>query len=194
MGVTEGWRDVYKGSLTFQWIDVSDLSPGNYRMAAESDPYDIVVETDETNNGIAVSDAISVVPGYIAQSQTVSLRGATPTLDVVLAATTFGNPGPRYFRIVTPPANGSLNVAVGDGVVGHDFASTHRTRGSPASTHSSTRPNDLYQRLPTDRGTWRQPQSAWGEPGADCVDRGRPGGLQAEGVVAVGSQWPTPHR
>ena len=117
MGVTEGWRDVYEGSLTFQWIDVSDLSPGNYRLAAESDPYDIVVETDETNNGVAVSDAFSVVPGYIAQSQALRM-GSDTAVEVVLAATTFGSPGPRYFRIVTPPANGSLDVAVGVGLSG----------------------------------------------------------------------------
>ena len=117
MGVTEGWRDVYEGSVTFQWIDVSDLSPGNYRLAAESDPYDIVVETDETNNGVAVSDAISVVPGYVAQSQTLGTESNT-AVDVVLAARTFGSPGPLYFRIVTPPANGSLNVAVGVGLSG----------------------------------------------------------------------------
>ena len=117
MGVTEGWRDVYEGSVTFQWIDVSDLSPGNYRLAAESDPYDIVVETDETNNGVAVSDAISIVPGYVAQSQTLGTESNT-AVDVVLDARTFGSPGPLSFRIVTPPANGGLNVAVGVGLSG----------------------------------------------------------------------------
>ena len=117
MGVTEGWRDVYEGSLTFQWIDVSDLSPGHYRLAAESDPYDIVVETDESNNGIAVSDAISVVPGHVAQSHTL-VTGRNTAVDVVLAATTFGSPGPLYYRVVTLPAYGSLNVAVGVGLSG----------------------------------------------------------------------------
>ena len=113
MGVTEGWRDVYEGSVTFQWVDVSDLRPGNYRLAAESDPYDIVVETDETNNGVVVSEAISAVPGYVAESQTLSTESNT-AVEVVLTATAFGKPiGPRYFRIVTAPANGSINAAVG---------------------------------------------------------------------------------
>ena len=117
MGVTEGWRDVYEASVTFQWIDISNLRPGNYRLASESDPYDIVVETDETNNGVAITEAISVVPGYVAQSQTVTTDIDT-TLQVVLAATTFGSPGPRYFQIVTPPASGSLNAAVGTALSG----------------------------------------------------------------------------
>lgn len=112
MGVTEGWRDVYEGSITFQWVDVSDLRPGHYRLGAESDPYDIVVESDETNNGVALADSISVIPGYIAQPLTVVTDPDT-AIEVVLAATSFGNPGPRYFRVVTAPANGSLDVAAG---------------------------------------------------------------------------------
>lgn len=112
MGVTEGWRDVYEGNLTFQWVDVSDLSPGHYRLAAQADPHDIVVESDETNNGIAISDAISVVPGHVAQPVAVATERDT-AIDIVLEATTFGSPGPRYFRVVTAPANGTLDAGVG---------------------------------------------------------------------------------
>jgi hypothetical protein len=117
MGVTEGWRDVYEGSITFQWVDVSDLLPGRYRLASESDPYDIVVEGDETNNGIAMAEAVSIVPGYIAQPQAVA-TGVDQPVDIVLSATRFGSPGPRYFRVVTLPANGSLDVALEVGLSG----------------------------------------------------------------------------
>ncbi len=112
MGVTEGWRDVYEPTVTFQWVDVSDLSPGNYRLAAESDPYDIVVETDETNNGVAIADAISVVPGYVAQPLAVETEPGM-AVQIVLEAAVFGSPGARVFRIVTPPANGVLDAAAG---------------------------------------------------------------------------------
>ncbi|MXY72207.1 MAG: hypothetical protein F4Y97_04095 [Dehalococcoidia bacterium] len=112
MGVTEGWRDVYKSDVTFQWVDVSDLSPGHYRLAAESDPYDIVVESDETNNGVAMADEISVVPGYVAQPLEVETEAGT-AVQIVLEAAVFGTPGARVFRVVTPPANGTLDVAAG---------------------------------------------------------------------------------
>lgn len=112
MGVTEGWRDVYESDVTFQWVDVSDLSPGHYRLAAESDPYDIVVESDETNNGVAMADDISVVPGYVAQPLAVETEPGT-AVQIVLEATEFGSPGARVFRVVTPPANGTLDVAAG---------------------------------------------------------------------------------
>lgn len=112
MGVTEGWRDVYEAAVPFQWVDVSNLSPGNYRLAAEADPHDILVESDETNNGVALSHAISVVPGYVAQPLEVVTESDT-AIDIVLAATTFGSPGARVFRIVTAPASGTLNAATG---------------------------------------------------------------------------------
>ncbi|MXX19188.1 MAG: hypothetical protein F4X03_08485 [Dehalococcoidia bacterium] len=112
MGVTEGWRDVYKSDVTFQWVDVSDLSPGHYRLAAESDPYDIVVESDETNNGVAMADELSVVPGYVAQPLVVETEPGT-AVQIGLEATVFGSPGARVFRVVTPPANGTLDVAAG---------------------------------------------------------------------------------
>lgn len=112
MGVTEGWRDVYKSDVTFQWVDVSDLSPGHYRLAAESDPHDIVVESDETNNGVGMADEISVVPGYVAQPLAVETEPGT-AVQIVLEATEFGSPGARVFRVVTPPANGTLDVAAG---------------------------------------------------------------------------------
>ena len=112
MGVTEGWRDVYKSDVTFQWVDVSNLSPGHYRLAAESDPYDIVVESDETNNGVAMADEISVVPGYVAQPLAVETEPGT-AVQIVLESTIFGRPGARVFRVVTPPANGALDTAPG---------------------------------------------------------------------------------
>ena len=112
MGITEGWRDVYDGTVTLQWVDVSELSPGNYRLAAESDPYDIVVETDETNNGVAIAEGISVVPGYVAQPLAVETEPGT-AVQVVLEAAAFGSPGTRVFRVVTPPANGTLDAAAG---------------------------------------------------------------------------------
>ncbi len=112
MGVTEGWRDVYGSDVTFQWVDVSDLSPGHYRLAAEADPHDIVVESDEANNGMAIAEEVSVVPGYVAQPLEVGTEPGT-AVQIVLEAAVFGTPGARVFRVVTPPANGTLDAAAG---------------------------------------------------------------------------------
>ena len=109
MGVTEGWRDIYENDVVFQWIDVSDVLPGRYRIGVETDPYDIVAEGDETNNGVALSDRLSVVPGYLARSQVV---GTDPGDSVAfeLGAGRFGEPGQPGYTIVAGPANGSLQT------------------------------------------------------------------------------------
>ena len=63
MGISPGWRDDYPASLAFQWVDVSRLTPGRYRLAAEVDPDAYVLESNELNP-FAFSQEVSIVPGY----------------------------------------------------------------------------------------------------------------------------------
>lgn len=122
-GVSAGWRDVYDAGLAMQWVDVSDVAPGRYVLAARPDPDDVVRESDEGNNGTVFAPAAVTVPGYVAQPVTAATR-AGRTVTVGLAATTvsdpaFGIPGARRYRIRTLPAAGTLMaggvpVAAGD--------------------------------------------------------------------------------
>ncbi len=107
MGVSEGWRDIYENDVVFQWIDVSDVTPGRYRVGVEADPYDIVAESDETNNGVALSSRLSVVPGFVAKSQVVR-SDPGDSVDIELGILRFGEPGQPGYRIVTQPSNGTL--------------------------------------------------------------------------------------
>ena len=50
-------------SVAFQWVDVSDVKPGTYWLAASSDPNNAVIESNEANNGVAFAAAPSVDPG-----------------------------------------------------------------------------------------------------------------------------------
>ena len=113
MGVSNGWRDVYGAYLTFQWIDVSDTAPGTYYLANQADPHNRILESDESNNQIGFSEVASTIPGYNALPV-----GPIETLEeapvsISLATESFGSPGGRRFRVVTPPENGSLNVTTG---------------------------------------------------------------------------------
>jgi hypothetical protein len=49
-GISVGWYDVYGKHLDGQWIDITDVAPGEYWLEAEVDPEGHVLETDETNN------------------------------------------------------------------------------------------------------------------------------------------------
>lgn len=56
MGLSVGWRDVYPASLPDQFIDVTGLDSGRYRLWAEADPasagrpHGLFEESDEENN------------------------------------------------------------------------------------------------------------------------------------------------
>ena len=113
MGISEGWRDFYDRDVPFQWIDVSDVAPGLYRIGAEADPYDIVAESDESNNGVGLSEQLSVVPGFVAAPQVAKTNPGSP-VAIELGSTRFGEPGPLGHRIVEFPQNGTLRT-------GYDF-------------------------------------------------------------------------
>jgi hypothetical protein len=49
-GITAGWADLYARYLDCQWIDVTGLPSGGYRLEVVVDPEDQFPELDETNN------------------------------------------------------------------------------------------------------------------------------------------------
>ena len=112
MGISEGWQDIYSFAAPFQWIDVSNVRPGYYRVGQRVDPDNIIVESDETNNGLALSQRLHVVPGYVARPETVRVE-PDATVRFKLSADEYfedGRPGTRVYRIVTQPLHGSLDV------------------------------------------------------------------------------------
>jgi len=50
MGISVGWGDRYGASLPDQYIDVTALNSGNYRLVATADAGNLFTESDETNN------------------------------------------------------------------------------------------------------------------------------------------------
>lgn len=59
-GISRGFADIYESDLPCQWIDVTDVPPGDYTLRATVNPpqYDaalpLVVERDESNNVVEV--------------------------------------------------------------------------------------------------------------------------------------------
>ena len=50
MGISIGWGDVYRADLEGQYIDISGLPPGEYRILAEVNPDGLFHESDRSNN------------------------------------------------------------------------------------------------------------------------------------------------
>jgi len=115
MGISPGFRDVYPSSLAFQWVDISNVPPGRYQLAARVDPTDVIAEEREDNNGHAFRE--TVVPGHRGVPVTVPQSAGGP-VEITLAAASFGDHGSRRFRILTAPAGGTLDVPVGAEITG----------------------------------------------------------------------------
>jgi hypothetical protein len=110
-GVSAGWRDLYDGDLQFQWVNASWVAPGAYRLRAEADPDDVVTEVEESNRP-AFTDRTIAVPGHRARPLTVRTAPGRPA-RIRLRADRFGAAGPRRFRVVSRPGNGTLSRRVG---------------------------------------------------------------------------------
>jgi hypothetical protein len=50
MGLSIGWGDMYSSQTNFQWIDITGLPNGRYRLTATADPKHLVSEASYTNN------------------------------------------------------------------------------------------------------------------------------------------------
>ena len=129
MGISEGWQDIYSFSETFQWIDVSDVQPGYYRIGQRVDPDNVIVESDETNNELVLTQRLQVVPGYVARPEMVSVEPDAAvrfklSVDEYFDDTNLEDGSTRAHRIVTQPSHGSLDV--GDTVTVIVDGATHQ--------------------------------------------------------------------
>ncbi len=127
MGISAGWADVYSFSIALQWIDVTDVAPGVYRLAGVADPGGVLAESND-NNLLVFRPEPVIVPGFLAVEAQVDVRGSTAfrlsadafqgDLDLGLEGEDAQDPvavaaGSPRFVVVEPPSNGSLNVEVG---------------------------------------------------------------------------------
>ena len=50
MGLSVGWGDIYSFQLIDQWVDITGLSAGRYRLTTTADAQNFYVESNEANN------------------------------------------------------------------------------------------------------------------------------------------------
>jgi Lysyl oxidase/Bacterial Ig domain len=145
-GLQPGWRDIYMYWLALQWIDVSDVQPGPYRVRNDVDPDDIVIESHEAN---APAHLAVTVPGHRARALTVAADAGSPR-EIELGADRFGSPGRVAFRVVSAPLHGTLDVAAGetarDGVVTYTPAPGHS--GPDSFTYAAVDATSPFPRSP----------------------------------------------
>lgn len=113
MGISPGWGDLYAETLALQWVDISNVPPGQYRLSSLMDPNGVIVESDEENNGPVFAEETMTVRGYNAAPVTAASVGEPVTIP--LATTVVGKSlAAPQFTVVSEPVGGSLDVAIGE--------------------------------------------------------------------------------
>jgi lysyl oxidase len=107
MGLSPGWRDIYEYWLKLQWVDISDVTPGTYRVASEMDPENRIVEQNETNP-IAFSVPIAI-SGFTARRATRRVKGGRSSKIPLRTRAVGGPSGSPELVIVRKPKHGRLS-------------------------------------------------------------------------------------
>jgi hypothetical protein len=149
-GISEGWRDEYTSNLAFQWVDVSNVEPGEYWLRAEADPEHFIQEAPGPKPP-AYAEQATVVPGFDATAQADDVDTDHP-LTVQLTSKKWE--GPEYdeqpsnnpvYEIVTPPAHGTLGPIEGNQV---QYTPTAGYSGPDSFTFAARDPHSAFPQSP----------------------------------------------
>jgi uncharacterized protein YjdB len=107
-GISPGWRDIYDSSLAFQWVDVSNVLPGEYWLREDVNPLGVVKETGGENVP-SYSSSATVISGFDALPQTLAVPGNTASA-VTLTSKAFKDTSKPTYTIVSGPSHGALGT------------------------------------------------------------------------------------
>ena len=149
-GISEGWRDEYTSNLAFQWVDVSNVTPGEYWLRAEADPEHFIQEAPGAKPP-AYAEEATVVPGFDAAAQSNFVETDHP---LMLQLTSKKWEGPEYdeqpskspiYEVVTPPAHGTLGAIEGDRV---QYTPSAGYKGPDSFTFAARDPESAFPHSP----------------------------------------------
>jgi hypothetical protein len=152
-GISPGWRDAYTSNLGFQWVDTSDVLPGEYWLREEVNPEGTINEED-LGSKVAYAEKPTIIPGFDAQAQTTGTE-VGQSVAVTLTAQEFkmqkrkGATEPTY-TIVSQPEHGTLSqsgpLEKGDDQV--TYTPRGGYKGLDSFTFEAADPNSEFPRNP----------------------------------------------
>jgi hypothetical protein len=138
-GVSPGWRDVYTSDLGFQWVEVSNVLPGEYWLREDVNPTGVIKETGGANVP-SYATTPTIIPGFVAQAQTVSVQaGESKTVTVTSKA--FKDTATPKYALVASPQHGKLTILSSSSV---SYTPTAGYTGPDSFTFSAADPNSRF--------------------------------------------------
>ena len=90
LGISVGWADIYTNTLPGQWADLTGLADGEYWLETVIDPYDRILELNESNNTNMVKINV-VVPEPTILAGDYNRDGTVDAADYTRWRNTLGN-------------------------------------------------------------------------------------------------------
>jgi Lysyl oxidase/Bacterial Ig domain len=107
-GISPGWRDKYSSNLTFQWVDASNVLPGEYWLREDVNPLGVVKETSSANVPVYATKA-TVIAGFDAIAQNVA-TGNGEAKTIALSAKAWSDSATPKYTIASQPQHGTLSA------------------------------------------------------------------------------------
>jgi hypothetical protein len=107
-GISPGWRDVYGSELAFQWVEVSNVLPGEYWLREDVNPDGFVKESSEPNTP-AYASSPTIIPGFDALAGSTRAQAGEAEVVTLTSKAWEDSNAPRY-SIVSPPQHGTLGA------------------------------------------------------------------------------------
>ena len=143
-GISPGWRDVYTSGLAFQWVDVSDVTPGEYWLREDADPGELVREAPGGNR-TSYATTETTVPGFDAEGQALATGEAEP-VTLTLPVRAYGDSERPLESIVKPPAHGTLGPITSGGTV--TYTPQRDYAGTDSFSFTARDPNSQFPESP----------------------------------------------
>jgi hypothetical protein len=142
-GISPGWRDAYRRELAFQWVDVSNVLPGEYWLREDVNPLEVVKETGGANVA-AYSSSPTIIPGFDALAQSTSTQAAEAK-TVTLTSKAWNDPVTPKYAIVSKPQHGTLGAVSKNQVT---YTPEAGYVGPDSFTFSAADPNSKFPASP----------------------------------------------
>jgi hypothetical protein len=113
-GISPGWRDLYSHELAFQWVDASDVAPGEYWLREDVNPIGAIKE-GTTSHTPTYAVEPTIVKGFDALPQSTATQAENPQA-LTLTSKAWNDPSTPKYTIVSPPQHGKLGPVVNNQV------------------------------------------------------------------------------
>ena len=142
-GISAGWRDVYPAGIAFQWVDVSDVLPGEYWIREDVNPEGVVKEAGGAN-APAYSASPVTIPGFDAQARSLTVSTEGPH-EITLSATAWDDTDTPAYTVLSEPLHGTLGPVEGNRV---SYTPTPGYSGPDSFTYAAADPASSFPLSP----------------------------------------------